>query len=812
MKLIDSVGYPGNVMVVGDYPTQNEYNSGTAFNGPVAKLLSSLCSPFSLDSKRWYKTYYYKVPVPGYTSPIKKVQVEAVAKVNTIENWDQVLKMEIEAMGPNVILSMGELALQNLTTEKGIKKWRGSILPLHHRFGLPDVKVLVVHSAREIWNQDDKPYVYSQWDCGKLHLIKDLKRQFVPDENVWIARNHLELATWWQRASQGQFLTLDIETHHGFITCIGFSHDGKEAVSIPLLVGSRLDYAERGATYRLVDKILRSKMPKVNQNIKYDWTVLEDFGFDINNIIGDTMLMAHTIYPELPKNLGFLNSIYTTFPYYKDEGKNFDPRIHSVDRLLKYNARDALCTWKIWEAQQEDAEKLNVKSFYFKYVHPTFFIYKKMDRTGVQVDDSQRKRLINKYTPKLREICTTINIIAEETINIDSPQQVAKFIYDILKCPKETHTTSQGETALSTGEEVIEELYINKVTDNARKDLLKSLILARKLSKVLQFLKSPISPDGRMRTSYKLHGTETGRTSAGKSIEPYFYTKKGKIRDGECGGSFQTIPKHGFEFGRERIGADLRSIFVPRTGYCFVEGDQSQAEDRVVCTLAEDWDGLAVLNKKVFKYNKFGLKDDRHTLTACLVTSKPFEMITPDDRQERGKKPRHAGNYNMTSGMLAILTHLTFGECKRILESFHSGNPKIRGVFHAQIKEQIDSQRYLISPHGRRRDFFGRVTEATYRQAYSTVPQATVSDHNKFTILGSLVQMYEEPLCFPFAESHDSNTFEVRLDIREKFMDDFRRVCETPINFKQCCLPRDYDLVIPGDVGWSTTNWQVMEK
>ena len=60
-----------------------------------------------------------------------------------------------------------------------------------------------------------------------------------PDENVWIARNHAELSQWWQRACHSNLITLDIETHHGFITCIGFSHDGREAVSVPLLVGAR---------------------------------------------------------------------------------------------------------------------------------------------------------------------------------------------------------------------------------------------------------------------------------------------------------------------------------------------------------------------------------------------------------------------------------------------------------------------------------------------------------------------------------------------------------------------------------------------
>jgi len=812
VKLIDSSGGVGSILVCGDYPTVNEYSSGQAFNGPSGNLLANLCRPHGLEAKRFYRTYYYKVPVPGYSSPIKKIKEAAAKKVHELEDWDSLFKRELLAIGPNVVLSLGELALQNLTEEKGIKKWRGSILPLSRRFGLPNIKVIPTHSPREIWEQNDLPFVYSQWDCGKLLSVKDLRDPFEPKELVWIARNHLELANWWQRAKNAEFITLDIETHHGFITCIGFCHDGKEAVSIPLLVGTRLDYSERGAMYKLIDVILRSRVPKVNQNIKYDWSVLENYGFTINNIVGDTMLLAHTIYPELPKGLDFLNSIYTELPFYKDEGRKFDPRLHSVDRLLKYNARDCLCTHQIWTKQLADAESMGVKDFYFEKVHPTFFIYKKMDQVGIQTDDTQRQKLLNKYEPQLRECEIKINLVAEETINCNSPEQVGRFVYDILKCPKETHQTKSGEIKLSTGEEVLEEIYVNKISDSGRKSVLKDLILARKLSRIIQFLKSPVSPDGRMRTSYKLHGTETGRTSAGKSIEAAFAKVKGKIVDRDCGGSFQTIPKHGFEFGSERIGADLRSIFVPRTGYCFIEGDQGQAEDRVVCVLAEDWDGLAILNKTEFRKNQFGLKDDRHTLTACLITGKPFEKITPDDRQERGKKPRHAGNYNMGSGMLALFTHLPYIECKRILETFHSTNPRIRGIFQAQIRERIEKERFLVSPHGRRRDFFGRVTEDTFKQAFATIPQATVSDHNKFTILRSLHEAYPEPLAYPIAEAHDSCMFEVRLDVKDQFIEAFHAICKTPINFSKCCLPRDYDLVIPGDVMWSNENWMAMRK
>ena len=124
-----------------------------------------------------------------------------------------------------------------------------------------------------------------------------------------------------------------------------------------------------------------------------------------------------------------------------------------------------------------------------------------------------------------------------------------------------------------------------------------------------------------------------------------------------------------------------------------------------------------------------------------------------------------------------------------------------------RVRENIVKHRYLVSPHGRRRDFFGRIDESTYKEAFSMLPQATVSDHNKFTILRTLVDKYGPALARPIAESHDSLTFEVRKDVGGRFIEDFKKAIEIPIPFRECSISRDYDLVIPGEVGWSEEDW-----
>jgi DNA polymerase I-like protein with 3'-5' exonuclease and polymerase domains/uracil-DNA glycosylase len=768
-------------MIVGDYPTVKESVNGTAFSGSPGILLQELFTPYKINTSNIYKTYWIKRHLSALNSPgSKKSKKDLLETVLKEHDWEGDLREEISMISPNVILAMGELALNALTGKKGIFKWRGSILHLDPKFGKHTIKVVPTLAPRDIWELNKHPFVYVQWDIGKAARMAEYEIYYQPSGKVWVCSTPSALQNWWNRSRNAEYITLDIETHLGFITCIGFA-------------------ASQAHFYRIIREILASPIPKVNQNIKYDWTILEKYGFVVNNIVGDTMLLAHTIYPELLVGLDFLSSIYTDHPYYKDEGKKFDPRLHDSKQLLLYNAKDALVTHEIYGKQLQDAKEMGVLPLYRDHVMPAFFTYKKMDDIGIRVDDAQRKNLLDKYAPRLFEVNQTISLLAEEEINTNSPAQVAHFVYDILKYRPVYHTTSTGNRVLSTDERTLDDLYIKDDAKSSAREMLKLVILARKLYRIIGFLEKPLSLDGRMRTSYKLQGTENGRTSAGKALETIFVLNdKGKIVEEEVGASFQTIPKHGYEFGPETLGDDLRTIFVPSPGYCFVEGDQGQAEDRVVCVLAEDWEGLALLNKTEFKVNQYGVKDDRHTLTAMLVTHKKFEDITKRDRQERGKKPRHAGNYDMKPRMLAILTHFPLRECIQIMDKFHSANPKIRGIFHQSIRD-------LISPHGRRRDFFGEINEDSFKEFFAMLPQATISDHNKFTILRSLMDnpKYDMTIRRPITESHDSLGFEVKLEYREMFCDDFKSAIEIPINFAKCSLSRDYNLAIPGEIGWS---------
>lgn len=799
--MIQTQGPPSKVMFVGDYPTALEVSNGFAFSENVGRFYANILSKFGRNLRNFYTTYFYKVPVTGYESKVKSIKENALKTVQALAPFDKIIASEIEAVNPNVIIAAGELAMQGLTGLDNITNRQGSILSILPQISLRSIKVIPILSPRKVWEQKSLPLHQTALFIYRALQFEEDETPFIPREELHIISSYEQLEEWWCRAQKGKFLTVDIETHCGFITCIGFSHDGLEAISVPLLIKT-CEPTGKARIYKLLKEILASPVLKVNQNIKYDVELLEYWGFKVNNIWGDTMLMAGLIYPEFPKNLGFLTALYTLHPYYKDEGRDYDPAQHNPSRLLLYNAKDALVAHQVWTAQQKDAQDLGVASFFYKYTLPAFHTYRRLEHNGIRIDDTQRKSLLEKYQPQFQECVDYLSMLTGKEFNPLSPKQVGELVYGFLQIKERKHKTASGNESFETEEEVLEEIMVNEVSDEGIRGVIHRVILARKLHKILEFLESPISLDGRARTSYLLSGTKTGRTSGSSAtIRIFGINKRGKVAEIECGYSFQTIPKHGFEYGSEYLGIDLRSIFVTDPGWTIVEGDQSQAEARIVCVLCEDWDTLNLFDTT-----------DIHKVTAALILSKAYADITKTERQEFGKKPRHAGNFGMGAGRLSQMTHFPRKRCEALLTAFHEGWPKVHSIFHAGVKKFLTSNRRLISPHGRVRTFLGMIDDETFKEGYATIPQATVSDHNKFIVLKILCDKYCEQVARPVAEQHDSNTFLVRDEFVQNFCIDFRRAIETPINFRKCSFSRNYDLVIPGEIETSSTNWKEMQR
>lgn len=811
------------IMFIGDYGGKDDEATGKALSGTYENTIKSFLHPTRHDFRFTYRTLLIKSALPYLGKNKRKVKEEITKAIKDIEplSFETILRDEILDIKPNVIVPMGGMALKFLTGYDSITAYRGSVLPLSHdiqsKLTYP-VRVIPTYSPKMVW-EDHVSRVYIQLDYHKIVENKDKNYPIKSSENVWVCRSMEQFNNFLARQKNIEFCTFDIETYLGYPTCISFCFDGKEAISVPFH-DYQVSFADGLLMARQVAKILASNIPKVNQNIKFDWITLEKFRLRVENVAGDTMLGFHLLYPELPKNLGFQNSIYTDLPYFKDEGgkaTDYNPKAQIKDRLYLYNAKDALSTWQIHKAQQEDLKERGMEKLYKEKIVPLIGIYKRIDEAGLRVDETRKARLNAKYRT-LRDVSLeTLSRLAGREVNPRSPTVVGKLVYEELKFPNRTKTDEFGKKTYKCDKETLEELAIlfsSNIPDG--KQILNLILNCRKLHKVLEYINTPLHPGGILKTSYNLAGTKSGRTSAGKTLDTIVVKNGNNYEQERLGRSLQTITKHGFELDGDLfdspedtlLGKDLRSMFVPRKGYVYVEGDLNQAEARAVAVLSNDLELLA----------QFDQKPKVHAKTAGLIYGLDPSTIGKDQPRipgtsmtyyDMGKRVRHAGNYNMGPFRLAQMTHLEFSECKKILDRFHQTNPKIRNVFHYEVYRCLQKESQLTTPLGRVRDFFDRHSEHLKKEAISYIPQSTISDVLKF----AMIRIAERaPWAIFIVEAHDGLLAEVPHERVEEYAKIFSEEVQQPVNYLKCSLSRDYDLSIPAEISVGPDSWMDMRE
>jgi DNA polymerase I-like protein with 3'-5' exonuclease and polymerase domains len=795
--------------LIADQPYGDDIRTNYAITGFQENQYRQYIKHHNLDFNTFWRTCLIKDPPPkapptDTKSKTKRKLEDQVYLDKLASQYGKYLIEEIKDLSPHLLIPLGETSFRFLTQLNSIRKFRGSVLPSHDYLHLDRVvKVLPILGVYPFINQDYKLRMITQLDFGKVG--KYLNDFPLPDSNtnVWIARNSEQLRAFIERSYDVKgLLVFDIETYMGIPTCISFCFNGIESVCIPF-IDREIDRGNLTLMMDLVARVLNSDIRKVNQNIKYDWKILERWGFRVRNVVGDTMLAASCLYCEFPKNLGFLTSIYTDLPYFKDEGREFDPAKHKREQFYLYNAKDSLATHQIHIKQNIEIDERGVRDVYSNLIQ-LMPIYRRMEDRGIRIDQQVRAKLYAKYTTLFNiQVRTLRKLMNCDTLNPLSSKQMTKVIFEDLE-----YKYIRGVTG--TDEDSLEMLMVyghSRYTNGQQ--VLETILSSRKVHKVIEILELALYPDGRFRCEFNLSGTETGRTSAGTTTDTLLKLEDGKICKSDLGHSLQTIGKHGFVINGVTYGKDIRSMFVPSHGYSFVECDLSQAEARVDAVLAGNCDILSVFDGPVGIHRLtgswcYGCDPTDISKTAMVEVANGIYV----NRYYAAKIVRHAGERNIREDRLSIMLQIPISESRKILATFHKHQPEIKETFHRDVINCISVNRSLVAPNGRRRDFYGRPDNHTFNEGISFLPQAIVSDKTKFSLIPTLQEM---PRACLLTEQHDGALFEVPIGLERDFIHVYKKNVETPIDFRACSLSRNFDLSIPAE-GSIGMDWYNMEE
>lgn len=240
----------------------------------------------------------------------------------------------ISTTQPKLIIALGNIAMWGLINTTGIGELRGVVHDT--KWGIP---LIATYHPSAILRQ----YSLRVTAKADLNRARNILNNGVSKIPRWIlTRPSLsEIENWFDQKAESY--AIDIESGRALytraelkrmtgymnrilneqISLISFARDAQNAIVIPIMTRENEDLnywrtpGDEIAAWKLIQRACASPIPKIFQNGMYDISILLRHKIIVHNAIHDTMLLSHSLYPELPKALGFLGSIYTDLGAWK---------------------------------------------------------------------------------------------------------------------------------------------------------------------------------------------------------------------------------------------------------------------------------------------------------------------------------------------------------------------------------------------------------------------------------------------------------------------------------------------------------------
>lgn len=750
------------IMLIGEAPGEKEEEVGLPFVGPSGRVLDGILRDAGIKRENCYITNVVMERPPNndfgkfYKDKLRKVPSEE------LKTWHRLLQNEIDQINPNVIVALGEEAMRAVTDKSGISNWRGSVVA-----GYNGYKVIpTFHPAAIAREWTFRP-------AAVCDLSKALKESWYPEiksteRTLEIKRDFKEAVQILKELRSSPYVAFDIETESDQVTAIAFSPSNRPnwAVCIPFwfgISGSLWPEDQENAIWYEIRRLLADhECGKIAHNGSYDIEFLQrTMGLVVNNFCFDTILGMHALYLELPKNLAFAVSIYTDHSYYKDQIKS-----SSMDDFFIYNATDACLTMEIACKLMEELKSEKLGEFYQNYLQNLVEPLIAMQLRGVRFDEDKRDLVKDKVKNELIELQSSLDTAVGKPINTNSPLQMKRWLYGKVEDggiglkEKTKKRKDTGEITVAADEEAIQALYAE-----TKIEALQTVLQIRERKKLLStYLEVKLDPDRRIRCSYNITGTETGRLSS-----------SGTLRG--TGTNLQNIPS-----------GIVKTLFIADEEKVFINADLSQAEARVVAYLANETRLIRIFEEG----------GDIHRKNASNIFGISEDMVS-DEQRQLAKKVIHASNYGMGPLTFAKTAGITVPESKRLLNQYFATYPNIYN-WQLNIQSILKRKRYLVNPFGRKRHFFSIWEDKLFKEGLAYIPQSTVAD----IVTGAIIDLHKEGHEL-LLQVHDSILVQCRKEDLEYTVDRIRIALKRPveINGKVLVIPTDIK------VGY---NWEDLKK
>lgn len=435
----------------------------------------------------------------------------------------------------------------------------------------------------------------------------------------------------------------------------------------------------------LAEWLANPQVTKWLHDSKQAYHALQNQGLKLDGVEHDTSLAAYLLRPDV-RTLGLADVVQRHVGHELSDKATGPERAQAVAELVK--------------TLTPEVEAAGQSELYFDLEVPLALILAAMEHAGIAVNDAELQELSDDYGARLNEeVAAARELAGEPELNLSSPKQLQKVLFETFDLPK----TKKTKTGYSTAAAELE-----KLAAQSNHPFLGHLMAHReyqKMKSTIDGLIEAVGDDGRIHTTFNQKGAATGRLS---SSDP----------------NLQNIPV------RTDAGRKIRAAFTVGEGYeTLLTADYSQIEMRVMAHLSEDA-GLI---------EAYASGEDLHNYVGSRVFDVPVDEVTPELRR-RVKALSYGLVYGLSAFGLSQQLKISAGEAKKIMDNYFE---RFGGVkrYLDHVVEVAKETGYTETLYGRRRylpelNSSNRVARENAERAALNAPiQGTAADIIKLAML-----------------------------------------------------------------------------
>jgi uracil-DNA glycosylase family 4 len=777
------------VLIVGEAPGAEEEVQGVPFVGSSGIELTRMLHEAGFVREECFLTNVCK-----YRPPMNDISAFFIDSKQTKPNelileGVKELKDEISAVKPQLILALGNTPLWALTGQRGITKWRGSMLS--YTGENPTISSSLMPTFHPA-------LIMREWGYRAI-AVHDLKRaRQCLSNGGWPARSVRfsvrpsfsdtmdVLGVHLAKAKQVPIeLASDIETRAGHIACHGLAWSDSEAISIPFMC------VERPQGYWTVDEeisiwerqrelMTHPNVSIIGQNYLFDAQYFARRWGYLPRLRHDTMWMQHVAFAGLPKGLDFLSSMYRRYHrYWKDEGKNWDKNVPE-EQLWSYNCEDAIATWEIRHTLETVLRSLPNQWDLYLWQMGLWQPIIEMILRGVRIDEPRRSKVASELISAVQDRQQGIEYILGHPFNVNSSKQMKALFYDRLQCK----VIRNRKTKQPTCDEDALRLF------GEREPLLRCLTERiadiRSLGNLLSgILEAQRDSDGRMRSAFSptketyRWGSSKNAFGGGTNMQNWTKGDEDKKPEDIVG---YPVP-------------NSRKLIIPDLDYDIASIDLTGADAQTVAWEADDKD-----LKRVFRENKIKI----HAHNAKVMF--PDKALTGYEQPyyDLTRTGVHLINYLGGVETLANAMGVSSWAAQRFITTWFNAHPNILN-WHNRIEAQLQRTRTVTNVFGYRRFFFERI-EGILPEAIAWIGQSmTACICNRALKRMANDQFLKAIGLEILLQVHDEIVFQYPTRHRHTILQHLHPLIHV-------AAPYPEPLIIPWGLKLSTTSWGECEK